>query len=98
MSQGELKGWSPEPVEYTDIYPLICDVLSGDKGSFDRAAVTASLHARVLDNRAMVTIFARRSALQLHVQMAHVGLYHMKNMFLKLTRTDLANEVRVQRA
>ena len=46
-SHGELKGWTPEPVEYSDIYLLICDVLSGNKRSSDRATVTASPHASV---------------------------------------------------
>ena len=87
-SQGEFKNSSPEPVEYTDIYPLIYDVLRGNRRSYDRAALTASLHRLVLNNKALVT---RAATLQLHEQMAHVGAYHMKKMFPELTSTDLAN-------
>ena len=80
-SEGELKGWSPEPVDYTDIYPLICDVLSGNRRAPDRAAITASLHRPVLNNKALVTVAAIRNALELHERMAHVGAHHMKMMF-----------------
>ena len=72
-------------MEYSDIYPLICDILSGNKRSSDKAAVTASLHNPILDDRALVATTARRSALQLHEQMAHVGSYHLKNIFPELT-------------
>ena len=78
-------------MEYSDIYPRIYDVLSGNKRSSDRATVTASLHNLVLDDRALVVTTAGRSAVQLHEQMAHVGSYHLKKIFLELTTADLAN-------
>ena len=78
-------------MDYTNIYPLICDVLTGNRRAPDRAAITASLHIHVFNNKALVTVAARRSALQLHEQMVHVGAYHMKKMFPELTTADMAN-------
>ena len=45
----------------------------------------------MFDNKALVTVAARRNALELHEQMAHVGAHHMKMMFPGLTTEDLAN-------
>ena len=78
-------------MEYTDIYPFICDVLSGNRRTCDRAAFIASLHRPVFNNKALMTTTARRGALQLNEQMAHEGAYHMKKMFPELTTADLAN-------
>ena len=52
-SKGRLVGWSPEPREHTDLYPLICEVLSG-RGS-DRTLYTSDITA-VFDERRMLAL------------------------------------------
>ena len=62
-SKGRLVGWSLEPKEHTDSYPLMCEVLSG-KGS-DRTLYTADITA--------VSKERRRKLLTLHARLAHVS-------------------------
>ena len=78
-------------MDYTYIYPHICDVLSSNRRAPDRRAITASLHRPMFNNNALVTGAARRSALELHEQMAHVGTHPMTMMFPGLSTKDLTN-------
>ena len=62
-------------MDYTHIYLLICDVLSGNRRAPDRATITASLHRPVFDQKALVTVAARRNAMELNEHMAHVVVH-----------------------
>ena len=79
-SKGRLVGWSPEPREHTDLYPLICEVMSG-RGS-DRTLYTSDITA-VSDER-------RRELLTLHARLAHVGAASVGRVHKQLTQAELA--------
>ena len=64
---GNLIGWSPEPEAHTDLYPLICEVISGTTS--DRTLVTT--HTRA--HGPPVTEARRVELLALHSRLAHVG-------------------------
>ena len=79
-SKRRLVGWSPEPREHTDLYPLICEVISG-RGS-ERTLYTSDVSA-VFDAR-------RRELLTLHARLAHVGAASVGRIHKQLTQAELA--------
>ena len=61
--EGNLIGWSPEPEYHTDLYPLICDAISG----------TTDNRTLVTTHGPPVTEERRVELLALHSCLAHVG-------------------------
>ena len=79
-SYRRLVGWSPELKEHTDLYPLICEVMSG-KGS-DRTLYTSE--------ESVVSDARRREILTLHDRLAHVGATSVGRVHTLLTQAELA--------
>ena len=61
--EGNFIGWSPEPEYHTDLYPLICDVISG---TTDNRNLVTTRGPPVTEER-------RVELLALHSRLEHVG-------------------------
>ena len=77
--EGNLVGWSLEPKEHSEMYPLICDIISG---THNNTALVTTRGSPVSEDR-------QRELLAMHARLAHVGAEAVCKLHPGLTRREM---------